>query len=106
MKIEKTEQSAEGKMGALRARLPGSPEIQLDDRGKLSVQVTAWVPDGQGNSTQHQVVLTDGDIERLLSCLSTPRDPQATQAVGKFMQQNLRSILRLTALGAGTALAD
>src|SRR3546814_18164945 len=65
MKIQKTEKSTEGKLGTLRAKIPGQPEIQIDDRGKLAVQVTAWVPDGKGNSDQHKVVLTDGDIERL-----------------------------------------
>jgi|SRR5690606_24134914 hypothetical protein len=106
MKIKKTEKSTEGKLGALRAKIPGSPEIQVDDKGKLTVQVTAWVPDGKGNSEQHQVVLTDGDIERLLTCLANPQNVEASQLVGKFMRENLRNILRLSALGAGTALVD
>lgn len=106
MKIQKTEKSTEGKLGTLRAKIPGQPEIQIDDRGKLAVQVTAWVPDGKGNSEQHQVVLTDGDIERLLTCLANPHNAEDSQVVSKFMRENLRSILRLSALGAGTALAD
>ncbi|MCQ9616495.1 hypothetical protein L1889_07045 [Paenalcaligenes niemegkensis] len=106
MKIVKIGKPNEAEAGAIRAKLPGTPEIQVDERGKLAIQVTAWVPDSDGNSQQHQVVLTDGDIERLLSCLSNPRDSESTEVVGKFMQQNLRSILRLSALGAGTTLID
>ncbi|MGB6104843.1 MAG: hypothetical protein WBF88_13470 [Pusillimonas sp.] len=106
MEIKKTEQSSEGKLGALRARLPGVPEIQIDERGKLTAQVTAWVPDGKGNSDQHQVMLTDGDIERLLTCLANPKSPEISQLVSKLMRENLRNIIRLTALGSGTALVD
>ncbi|NYT57487.1 hypothetical protein H0A65_00960 [Alcaligenaceae bacterium] len=106
MKIKKTEQSSEGKLGALRSRLPGVPEIQIDERGKLTAQVTAWVPDDKGNAEQLQVVLTDGDIERLLASLANPKSPELAAVVGKLMGENLRSILRLSALGAGTALLD
>ncbi|AEC19917.1 hypothetical protein PT7_1377 [Pusillimonas sp. T7-7] len=106
MKIMKTEQSSEGKLGELRARLPGVPEIQIDERGKLTAQVTAWVPDGKGGADQHQVVLTDGDIERLLTSLANPKSPEVSAVVSKLMSENLRNILRLSALGAGAALLD
>jgi len=106
MKIKKTAQSSEGKLGEFRARLPGVPEIQIDERGKLTAQVTAWVPDGKGNAEQLQVVLTDGDIERLLASLANPKSPEQAAVVGKLMGENLRSIFRLSALGAGTALLD
>ncbi|MGB3288095.1 MAG: hypothetical protein WBA83_02345 [Burkholderiaceae bacterium] len=102
MKINKTEKSNAAKSGAVRAKLPAKPEIQTDDRGKLAVQITAWAPDGKGNAVQHQVVLTDGDIERLLSSLANPQDPDTARVVGRFMEQNLKSLLRLSALGAGT----
>ncbi|NYT85806.1 hypothetical protein [Pollutimonas harenae] len=106
MKIMKTEQSSEGKLGELRARLPGVPEIQIDERGKLIAQVTAWVPDGKGSSEQLQVVLTDGDIERLLTSLANPKNAEASAVISKLMSENLRNILRLGALGSGTALLD
>ncbi|MCC2595356.1 hypothetical protein LKR43_03280 [Pusillimonas sp. MFBS29] len=106
MKIKKTEQSSEGKLGELRARLPGVPELQIDERGKLTAQVTAWVPDNQGNAEQLQVILTDGDIERLLASLANPKTPEHATVVGKLMGENLRSLLRLSALGAGTTISD
>ncbi|MGB3425819.1 MAG: hypothetical protein WBF84_05445 [Castellaniella sp.] len=106
MKIKKTEESSAGKAGALRAKFPGSPEAQIDDQGRLGVQITAWVPNGKDGSDQHQVVLTDGDIERLLTCLANPRDADTAKAVSKLMKENLRNALRLVALGSGTALVD
>lgn len=106
MKIVKTEKSVEGKLGALRAKVPGSTEIQIDERGKLSAQVSAYSPDEQGVYVQHQVVLSDGEIERLLACLANPRTEESTLAVSKLMRENLRSLLRLSALGSGTSLVD
>ncbi|MDS1142000.1 hypothetical protein RE432_16275 [Pusillimonas sp. SM2304] len=106
MKILKTEKLAEGQAGALRARIPGATEVLIDERGKLSARVTAYVPDGQGAYVQHQVVLSDGEIERLLACLANPKNEEVSGVVGKFMGENLRNLLRLSALGAGTALAD
>lgn len=106
MKILKTEKSAEGKLGALRAKIPGATEVQIDERGKLSALVSAYVPDGNGEFVQHQVVLSDGEIERLLTCLANPKDSEESMVVSKFMRENLRNILRLSALGSGTALVD
>jgi len=106
MKVKKTGSLVEGSVGAVRTRLPGSPEMQIDDQGKLTAQVSVWVPDGNGNSEQHHVVLTDGDIERLLTCLANPKDPEVAMAVSKIMRENLRNILRLSALGSGVSLID
>ncbi|MFC3338910.1 hypothetical protein [Paracandidimonas soli] len=106
MKIKKTEKVDEGKVSALRAKLPGQPEVQIDEKGKLAVQLTVWAQNEAGVSEQYQVTLTDGDVERLLASLASPKTPEHTQVVGNFMQQNLRSILRLSALGSGVALAD
>jgi hypothetical protein len=41
MKIKKTENAAEGKMAAIRAKLPGTASVQIEDDGKLVAQVTA-----------------------------------------------------------------
>ena len=106
MKIQKTEKSSDGKIGELRTKIPGLPEVQIDEQGKLAVQMTAWVANGNGGSDQHQVVLTDGDLERLLTCLANPSHADATAVVSKLMRENLRSVLRLMALGSGTALVD
>jgi len=106
MKIEKTEESTAGKLGELRAKFPGQPTVQLDTEGRLAVQITAWAPNGAGGSDQHHVVLTDGDLERLLTCLAHPGDADTAKAVRKLMQENLRNALRLVALGSGTALVD
>jgi len=106
MKILKTEKLAEGQLGALRARIPGSTEVLIDDRGKLSAQVSAYVPDGQGSYVQHQVILSDGEIERLLACLANPKNEEVSGVISKFMGENLRNIVRLNALGSGMALVD
>lgn len=106
MKIKKTEASSKGKAGALRAKFPGQPKTLIDDQGKLAVQVTTWVSNGKDGSDQHQVVLTDGDIERLLTCLANPGDADTAKAVSKLMGENLRNMLRLVALGSGTALVE
>ncbi|MGB6006938.1 hypothetical protein [Castellaniella sp.] len=106
MQINKTEKSSAGKAGDLRAKFPGQPETQIDDQGRLVVQITAWVPNGKDGADQHQVALTDGDIERLLTCLANPRDADTAKVVSKLMKANLRNALRLVALGSGTALVD
>ncbi|MBF6617129.1 hypothetical protein [Pollutimonas thiosulfatoxidans] len=106
MRIEKTEKSAEGNMGVLRAKLPGVAELQVDERGKLTARVTGWAADGQGSSVEHQVMLTDGDIERLLTCLANPKSPEISALVSKLMSENLRNTLRLSALGSGVLLTD
>ncbi|MGB6241852.1 MAG: hypothetical protein WBF69_05155 [Castellaniella sp.] len=106
MKINKTEKSSAGKAGDLRAKFPGQAETQIDGQGRLAVQITTWVSNGTDGSDQHQVALTDGDIERLLTCLAHPRDADTAKAVSKLMKENLRNALRLVALGSGTALVD
>lgn len=106
MKIEKTEKSSNNRLGALRAKFPGNTEIQIDDHGKLVAQITVWVPDGKDKTDQHQVLLTDGDIERLLTCLAQAKDPDTRAAVSKLMRENLRNILRLNAMGSGIMLVD
>lgn len=106
MKVTKTKKVSAGKVGEVRSKLPGAPSISTDERGKLAVQVKVWVPSGKGEAEELQVELTNGDIERILDTLAHPHDVESAQAVGKLMQENLRSLLRLTALGSGTALAD
>jgi len=106
MKIRKTEKADEGNISAVRAKLPGQPSIQMDEKGKLAIRLTAWAENAEGGSDQYEVTLSDGDLERLLASLASPRSPDHTQVIGTFMQQNLRSILRLSALGSGVVLAD
>lgn len=106
MQITKTDKTSDGKLGDLRAKAPGAPTISMNEQGKLGVQVAIWVPDGSGSAVQHEVGLTDGDIERLLDCLSNPKSPEEARAVGKLMQANLRNLLRLSALGSGVSLVD
>ena len=106
MQITKTEKTSDGKTGDLRAKAPGTPKIVLNELGKVGVHVDTWAPDGNGSSVQYEVGLTDGDIESLLDCLSNPKSPEEAQAVGKLMQENLRSLLRLSALGSGGSLPE
>src|SRR5690554_5485795 len=106
MRIEKTEKSAEGNMGVLRAKLPGVAELQVDERGKLTARVTGWAADGQGSSVAPQVMVTDGDIVRLLTCLPKPKSPEINALDSKLMSENLRNTLRLSALGSGVLLTD
>lgn len=106
MKIKKTDKSSEGKAGALRAKGLGIPKLQADKKGSLAVETTVWVPNAEGGSDEHQVTITDGDIERLLTRLANPTDAESAKAVSKLMRENLRSALRLVALGTGTQLVD
>ncbi|NGM87842.1 hypothetical protein G5B35_11040 [Parapusillimonas sp. SGNA-6] len=104
MRIEKTGVSKTGKLAAAQAKL-ASVATHIDERDKLNVQISTFVP-GAGDEVyeQHHVVLSDGDIERLLDCLANPKTEQDAAAVARAMQGSLRSLMRLSALGAGTQL--
>ncbi|TEA77303.1 hypothetical protein [Allopusillimonas ginsengisoli] len=105
MKIVKTDEKADPVIGALRTQFPGQPEVQVDESGKITVRVSAYIPDN-GEHIKHQVVLSGGEIERILDCLAHPQDAEAARAVAKVMSANLKSLIRLTALGAGTQDLD
>ncbi len=105
VKIVKTDEKADPAMGALRTQFPGKPEVQVDDAGKITVRVSAYIPDN-GEHVKHQVVLSGGEIERILECLANPPHADAAHAVAKVMGANLKSLVRLTALGAGTTAID
>lgn len=104
MRIEKTGVSKTGKLAAAQTKL-ASVEAQIDERDKLNVQISTFIAGSDGDTyEQHHVVLSDGDIERLLDCLANPKTEQDAEAVAKAMQGSLRSLMRLSALGAGTQL--
>lgn len=105
MKIVKTDEKADPAIGALRTQFPGKPEVQVDEAGKITVSVSAYIPQ-DGEHIKHQVMLSGGEIERILECLANPQKGEAAHAIAKVMSANLKSLVRLTALGAGTITLD
>lgn len=102
MKIQKSEAQGSPKIVALRAKFPGFPEPMLDADGKLSVRVSGHIADDNGELSVYQVVLSDGEIERILDCLAHPKDAETARAISKAVSGSLQSLVRLTAFSAGT----
>ncbi|MBP6020067.1 MAG: hypothetical protein KA735_11285 [Burkholderiaceae bacterium] len=102
MKIQKSQAEGSPKIVALRAKFPGFPEPKVDADGKLSVRVSGHIADENGDLAVYQVILSDGEIERILDCLANPKDAETSKAISKAMSGSLQSLVRLTAFSAGT----